>query len=420
LHPRRRSWPEPLGEAALHGVVGEILRIIGPETESDPAALVAQVLVAFGNAIGHSAHFVVDGVKHFLMLFAVLVGITSKGRKGTSWARICSIFDEAEPGWVAERIQGGLSSGEGLMWAVRDPSQVPKPNGRGTQHDPGVKDKRLMVVEPEMASVLRVCSRSGSILSPTIRQAWDSGNLRILTKNSPARATGAHISLIGHIGRDELLRNLSATEQGNGFANRFLFVCTRRSRLLPDGGMVAADDLTRLAIAVSEAVEYGQRAGIIRRDPAASDLWHSEYPQLSRDRDGMVGAMTSRAEAQTMRLACTYALLDQSPLVRVEHLRAALEVWRYCEDSVRYIFGESLGDPLADDILSALTASAEGMTRTELSTSMGRNVPAHEIERALEMLKDRGLARTEKSAGGPGRPTERWFFGTPVSRGKSG
>jgi hypothetical protein len=82
LHPRRRSWPEPLGEAALHGFVGEILRIIGPETESDPAALVAQFLVAFGNAIGHNAHFVVDGVKHCMMLFAVLVGTTRQGTQG--------------------------------------------------------------------------------------------------------------------------------------------------------------------------------------------------------------------------------------------------------------------------------------------------------------------------------------------------
>jgi hypothetical protein len=330
-----------------------------------------------------------------------------------------SVFAEAEPGWL-ERIQGGMSSGEGLIWAVRDPSRVPKPNGRGTQLDPGVTDKRLMVLEPEFASVLRMCSRSGNILSATLRQAWDSGTLRIMTKNSPAKATDAHISLVGHVGRDELLRSLNATEQGNGFANRFLFFCTRRSQLLPDGGAVTDSDLIDLAGAVSVAVESGKRAGIIQRDPEASELWHRVYPTLSRDRDGMVGAMTSRAEAQTMRLACIYALLDQSPLVRVEHLRAALEVWRYSEDSVRFVFGDSLGDPLADDILRALTTSADGMTRTELSTSMGRNVPAHEIERALEMLKDRGLARTEKSAGGPGRPTERWFLATPVSRGKSG
>ena len=69
--------------------------------------------------------------------------------------------------------------------------------------DDGVLDKRLFVIESEFANVLKVMAREGNTLSPVLRRAWDTGDLRTLTKNSPARATGAHISIIGHITRQE-------------------------------------------------------------------------------------------------------------------------------------------------------------------------------------------------------------------------
>jgi hypothetical protein len=55
-----------------------------------------------------------------------------------------------------------------------------------------------------------------------------------------------------------------------------------------------------------------------------------------------------------MRLACLYALLDCSAVVNAYHLMAALDVWRYCEDSARFIFGDAVGDAMADEILREL------------------------------------------------------------------
>src|ERR1019366_9472857 len=163
--------------------------------------------------------------------------------KGSSLSQIKRLFSEVDPSWLSGCIQSGLSSGEGLINAVRDPTERREPikkNGRVTGYqtvitDHGVEDKRLLVVETEFASVLRILGREGNTLSATVRQAWDSGLLRILTKNSPAKATDAHIAIIGHITRDELRRYLDSTEVGNGFANRFLYVCVRRSKILPFG-----------------------------------------------------------------------------------------------------------------------------------------------------------------------------------------
>ncbi|GAC1496668.1 MAG: hypothetical protein NVS1B1_14310 [Candidatus Limnocylindrales bacterium] len=135
---------------------------------------------------------------------------------------------------------------------------------------------------------------------------------------------------------------------------------------------------------------------------------HEVYAELSDARPGLVGAVTSRAEAQVMRLACLYALLDLSGKIRREHLEAGLAVWQYCEASARHIFGDSLGDPFADEILYALRASPSGLTRTDLHDHFHRHKGAGELERALEVLVQAGLVRrvVEQSTGG--RRADRW------------
>jgi hypothetical protein len=110
-----------------------------------------------------------------------------------------------------------------------------------------------------------------------------------------------------------------------------------------------------------------------------------------------------------MRLASVYAVLDKSLEISLAHLEAAFALWRYSEDSARYIFGEALGDPVADTILQALRSAPDGLTQTEISNHLGHNVPAAQIGRALGALDELDLARREtEPKGGPGRPAVRW------------
>lgn len=415
--PEPEPWPQPAAPQAYHGLAGEIVRMIEPHTEADPVALLIQFLVAFGNVVGRAAWFVADGATHHLNLFAVLVGETAKGRKGTSWQQIHRLYVDVAAQWAAERILSGLSSGEGLIWAVRDAIWKREPiktKGRvedyqDVQVDPGVDDKRLLALEGEFATPLKSVERDGCTLSPVIRNAWDTGNLRTLTKNSPAVATGAHVSIIGHITRDELRKLLTGTEAANGFANRFLWLGVRRSKVLPEGGAIESVDFSGPRQRLSAAIQFGQSAGELKRDERARALWHQVYPNLSEGKPGMFGAVTSRAEAQVMRLACVYALLDLSATIRVEHLKAALALWTYCESSARYVFGTSLGDRLADEILSALRAAPAGLTRTGIRDLFARNKSAEQIARALGLLLHAGLVRREQVPTG-GRPSERWVY----------
>ncbi len=330
------------------------------------------------------------------------------------------MFECVDPVWKDDRILNGLSTGEGLIWQVRDP--ITKHNaireGKGKDRkivgyedveiDGGVSDKRLLVVESEFSRVLKVMARDTTTLSPVIRTAWDQDRLQTLTKNEPATATGTHISMIGHITRDELCRNLTQTEAGNGFGNRFLWMCVRRSKCLPEGGAVCQDELNPLVERLRTAVTYARQVTEIRRDDEARALWASIYPALSDGGRGMVGSMTSRAEAQVMRLACIYALLDRSSIIKTAHLLAAQAVWDYAEASTRYIFGGKQGDPITDTILTKLKERLpDELTQTEISRLFHGHQDASKIERALQTLERDGLV-TQQTAETGGRPVTWW------------
>jgi hypothetical protein len=259
-----------------------------------------------------------------------------------------------------------------------------------------------------MGSVLRVLRRESNTLSAVVRDAWDRDRLRSITKNSPAVSTGCHISIIGHITRGELRRHLTETDMANGFANRFLWLCVRRSKCLPEGGQLHRMDFTPFMSRLRDAVEFGRAAGTLHRDDDARAIWREVYPTLSDGRPGLLGAVTSRAEAQVVRLSLVYALLDRSPLIRGEHVMAALALWEYAERSARYIFGSALGDPTADEVLRLLRSRAEGVTRNEIREHFARNVPAAEIARALATLDEAGLAKKESRTDTGGRPAEVW------------
>lgn len=412
--PAGPAWPNPLDSAAYHGLAGEIVRAIEPETEADPVALLLTLLAAVGNIVGTGPHWRVGLKEHGLRIFPVFVGQTSKARKGTSWAAVEPFFRISYPDWLMRQVAGGLSSGEGLIYCVRDEMKKLEPikdKGRIVDYqevivDPGVDDKRAFIKEEEFASVLKVMGRESNILSAVVRQAFDTGNLRTLTKNTPMTATGAHITILGHITQDELLRYLDSTEAGNGFANRFLWACVRRSKVLPDGGQIDHQLMVDLADQLKNVVEISQHIGLIQRDADATALWREVYGPLSEGGVGLMGAITSRAEAQVMRLAAIYAVLDETPNLSIDHLNAALAIWRYLEESAAYIFGDALGDPIADTILRALRASGE-MTQTEIANLFGRNQRAARIDQALGMLLSAGkVSRAHRETGG--RPAVVW------------
>jgi Primase C terminal 2 (PriCT-2)/Bifunctional DNA primase/polymerase, N-terminal/Protein of unknown function (DUF3987) len=408
------DWPEPMRPSAFHGVLGEAVQAIAPHTEADPHALLVNLLVKFGNKIGRGPHYFVEETKHPTNLFALICGPTAGGRKDTASRRIDALFtiDPLDPWLLKCRLHGGLSSGEGLIRKVRDERWEKNKKGEMELVATGVTDKRLLVIESEFASVIAVRKREGNTLSAIIREAWDHGNLNVATNTNPQTATDAHISIIGHCTVDELQREIDRVDLVNGFINRFLIVAARQARSLPFGGTPDRDALNQIGGRIEDAVVAARLLGRVSMTDAAAAVWRPAYDRL-KIRSGLLGAVLGRGQPQVCRLALLYALADQKSAIDLPHLEAALEVWRYCEDSARVIFGDVVGDPAADSILVFLrSAGAAGMSRSELHAAVNRAHSAARIQQALEMLSKAGRVRREMRIDPhrPGPPAEVWVY----------
>jgi hypothetical protein len=214
--------------------------------------------------------------------------------------------------------------------------------------------------------------------------------------------------VVGHITAVELRHHLTALELANGLANRFLLVCCRRTRLLPEGG--ASDPLagSGLERVLAAAIEHARAAGRLRLGQHARELWHHAYIQLAHNqKPGIAGAICARAEAHTIRLALIYALSDGEREIKLEHLQAALALWDYAARSASWALQGATGDPLAEQIHAQLVNHRGGLTRSQISDILQHNQPATAIQRALDALQLAGRARRTQIPTA-GRPAELW------------
>ncbi len=412
------SWPV-LDDEAFYGIAGQVVQIYDPHTEADPVALLVSFLAEVGAMVGRAPHLMLDGGYHPLLFWPVIVGKSSKSRKGTADKRIHALCQLSDQHWTRGECRGTLSSGEGLAYAVRDPQYKEEPikqNGKLTGDtqtvlvDSGVEDKRLFLVQSEFGAVLRVMEREGNSLSGVLRDAWDGKDLVPMTKGNRVRATAPHIGIVGHVTKDELLRNLNNTEACNGFGNRFAWFVVQRSKELPFPSNPPDDEVADLAGKIRGRIQTARAMAGFTLSSLAREAWHALYHDLSAERPGLAGDLLGRAEAQVMRLAAIFALLDGESQIDSIHLRPACALWQYAEASTRYIFGDSTGDPYADMILRALRTQGD-LDDTNVSVLFGRNISAARLGSAKGKLIETGLAHcTTVSTGG--RPRMVWSLCT--------
>jgi hypothetical protein len=397
--PAPPGWPDPPAVAAYQGTAGRVIEAIAPHTEADPVAILAQLLVAVGAQVGRGAYVAIEATRHHPNEYVVLVGDSAKARKGSSWDHVARLMDRVDPTFAA-RTSTGLSSGEGLIWALRDP------NGA----DPGAKDPRLLVVEPEFAMVLKATGRDINTLSPVLRSAWDARPLALLTRTAPARASTPHLAVIGHITTAELVHHATSLEIANGLLNRFIFVACRRVRLLPEGGHPDPLAATDIPATLAARLAHTRNRGPMAFSPQARQAWPAIYAAMAECHPGLIGGLLARAEAHVVRLSLLYALTDGAVAIDVEHLDAALALWDYSTRSVAMIFGTASSNPLAEQVHAALVASA-GLTRTDIRDLFNRNRPQTAIDAALAELARAGRAHPARVPTG-GRPAQLWHATT--------
>jgi hypothetical protein len=413
---KRTNSPE-VNELVYSGIAGQIVKKIEPHTESDTIALLVQFLIGVGSIFGRSVNFLIEGSPHYTNLFAILVGATGNGRKGTSWKQIRRILELIDTAWVKNNVMGGLGSGEVIVDKISD-TNTEKFQAFSLQAPPpvnvarNINDKRLMIQEEEFSSLLKVGARDGSIISQTLRKAWDSEKIENQNKKNPLWCEKPHISLIGHITKEELVKYFSRTEAASGFGNRFLFFEVKQSKRLPHGGDIQTVNFDSEIQYLKKVIDFAKQNYTLKESAESHHAWEKIYEQVTKERHGLLAAMCNRSAPIIRRLSLIYATLDCSRTIEVSHTLSALALWAKSESSVERIFKNYLSDPIADDIFDFISENESGVTRTQIRNHFKRNARRNDIQMGLDSLEEAKLISKEIIQPGAkgGKPTEKWHL----------
>lgn len=395
--------------AAFHGLLGKLVHATQPETEANPLFVLLHLLTFFGVAVGRKPHFITGGTHHYLSMYVAIIGPTGLGRKGSAGDVAREIWRKVDPEFTNDKIRGGLNTGAGLLYHLRDASEKRGKNGT-SEVDEGVEDKRHVFLETELSSVLIQAKTESNPILCQLRDFWDGRPTIGSYTREPIKVTGGHIGIVGHCTAVDLATHLEKAQKANGTANRFLWHYGGRSKELPEGGNVftlldnvLAPELGRLR----EAISFAETIGEVRRHASLKERWASIYHDFASPPPGTIGAFFARAPVIVMRIAMIFALIDFKREIREAHLNAALAIWDHAERSLRYIFRADL-DPMAEKMLAAITASQHGLTTTEIRDLFDRHAKAQDIKERLEnLLAERVIERVDSKPTG-GRPSIRY------------
>lgn len=379
--------------AMFHGLLGEIVDATDPHTEADPVGVLVALLAGVGALVGPSPHVMVGPTRHPLLIWPLIFGATSSGRKGEALAAARQYLRVASTDFDGISA-GGLSSGEGLIARIKDPEEVDE--SKGFSQSPGTSDKRLLVTEPEFAAVMARAKREGNTLAAILREAWDGGRLGVLTKTH-VKASSSHISILGQITPKEFRLRLVEADLAGGTYNRFLPVYVSRSKLLPLPKPVPQATLKALSEKLNAAIVKASRIAEIGLDHAAETLWSTElYFEFAGDddEDAAWTDFAQRAAPYCRRVAALYAALDDRREVNEGDMIAAAALVRYSVESAQYVLSRTSGDTRLDKIgravAEAVNAGRVGATRTEISGLFGRNLPAPVLDELIDQLVSSG------------------------------
>ena len=412
--------PPVMAPEAYHGILRDVVKISTRTSEASPVAVAANFLGSLSAMFGRGPfQHIGDGVCHTRPFF-LLVGRTGKARKGTSEFTVRRIFGAVDQLLNADdfpamrRHEGGLSTGEGLGYSLRDPVE----DGDGGDNG-GTHDKRLYVVEAEFAGAMAAANREKNTLSATIRTAWDGKAIAPLVKNAAWAASDPHIVISGHITGAELISRMSDVDALSGFLNRFVILHIVRPKLVPLPRRTPDEDIDRIAVQVAESVRFAAGHDVtagntleVTLSTEAIKFWCAQYPKLTAEQDGITGALLVRSEIYCRMLAMIFALLDKTSVIEPQHIMAALAWVNYWRDSVAYIFATLAAKAEAERLNDASAEVLEfikqhpGCSRTELTTGFRNKLSGNQITGALNHLMNAApaLVRYQQMPRTDGKP----------------
>jgi hypothetical protein len=406
---RHRAELPTLDEAAFDCYLGHVVSKVEATSEADPVAILASLICAAGVHLGQGPHVRAGDDPHPLLVWPLIVGRTSAGRKGTSWSTARRVLAAADEPFTHTNIKSGLSSGEGLAERFTTDND----------DEEGPQDLRLMVMESEWSGVMAKMKREGNSLSAILRAAWEGGDLSTLTVAARV-APSSHVGILAHITPQEFREKVSASDLAGGTYNRFLPLAVSRSKFLPFSQGTDPELVRQLGAALAERLDTGARLGLLGFTGDAAELWRALYVEFSTDHGDApaVEQFVSRAVPNCLRIAAIHAALDGQHAIHTAHLTAAAALVRYSINSARAIFT----DTATPARLAAWIADAgeQGRTRKDITTGFfNGKTKTDQIQPLLDQLVDAGrITRTTRprADGRPGKGTEVYTARAPAPR----
>lgn len=417
--PKGRPW---IDKAAFHGIAGEIVEYISPDEDADPAGMLATLLSSFSVMVGAEC-FVRGPVEQHVNVWHILMGETGEGRKGGSAERAMKVMRKVNRTFFKKNATSSLSSGEGLIYSVRDgmdEDEISRREENGHRVDYGVEDKRLLVFSTEFATVMQ--KTHGSTLGPVLRDAWDGRDLNIQTMNAEV-ATEPHITVIGHVTPQEFADRQKPTEMAGGTWNRFMpfFVHQTKELTWPEDPEDWEERLDNFGDRLRDAAHRAGTGKVVVTFSKEAQLFYrktifQEYKSGSSD-SAIMKQFTQRRLPHLVRVAGTYALMNERREVSLEDLQAAKAVVDYAIQSARFVLErymmggsaavhQSVEEKEASDkaILSdaLLKAGGEGLTKTHIQQKTLKF--RRKKDQIAGFIDDLGAVVVKVGSGG--RPTE--------------
>jgi hypothetical protein len=390
----RIERPEPLDPHAMPLPTGLALLLdhFKPLTDAPWSSLLLASTVTMSALAGPAPTLKWRG-RHRAALFGALVGHSGYGRKGATMRVVDQAFGQVDP-MLDEITMSGVASGEVLV----DILNASKANSLGT----------ALIAEHEIAGLLTIASREGSILSTILRKAWDGDKVESRSRaKGTSSAFGYNVAFLGGVTPVELAARLDSNQIANGWANRFLWFHSEKR----EGGFNSAADDTLSTVAIDylrDCITFARALSgpsvliaprfSMHLAPGA----HARLDALAESLDvipvGAIGSLRQRMPAHIVRLAMVAALLDQSAEVGLDHVAFGEAMAAYAVASMRAVFGTRVDDEVAQMILGLL--QTHGWLNTSTLSQITRKEPAR-VRHALVLLLDSGLIeREDRKTGG--------------------
>ena len=369
-----------LPEIAWRGSFANYRDLVAHTTEAADEFHYATFLQVFGCTLGRRLNVYHAGTQ-YPNFYTCLVGRSGLTRKDTSHKSGRKVINmlhahvdyEQNPPF---KIISGIRSVEGLLDELAGENRV------------------RLIIQGELLALLSKARQDklGHII-PTLTELYDCPDILnppVHQKNVKP-AIKPFLSIMAGTTEDWLHKALYEHDIYGGFANRWLYFYGPLKRPLSDPPKVDKQKLDNLVHELNFIREWAEDVpdGEVTISDEARELFASYYAEYYRrcNQPGLIPTLIVRIQDFIFKIALLYAADQQQSIISAEHLKAAIEVGNYLEDSSRQLFanfGVSKSKKSENKVLEYLKNAGQPIEYRDCYRNL--NMSAKELELCVEPL----------------------------------